>query len=388
MGDTSAPYILDSTVVGCKARGAYFLIGVDALVNGTDFLNNGVDGAFVDDAGVTSVTANNTFNSCTFEGNDHGFGLGNGAAAYLYDCEINSNVYSGVRDYLEAGGPTAAEFHRCDIIDNGEYGVNMTVTTSNSIFFMCDISGNTVHAAHLNGNSGTTFLMSELATSSDYNMWLNASSADIISCDIYDGPTGATGGIRATNGSAPNIYMTTIRETHMGVLSSGSSPTFNQVNIRNCDTGTWLGDSSTPNIISGNIENNGIGVYVYSDDIDLMGLNITDNTNLGIYVRESERTGIWYCDLDGNDIGVQVNGGDWTMFRNTTVFDSSSTGIHLTNGANITTWGTTFGSNGEDLKLDMASTANCYSAGIPYTAVTMMDANSMFNHYWRVSLEV
>lgn len=389
VGDSSAPYILDSQIIGCHARGAYFLIGTDALVNTTDFLDNKVDGAFVDDAGLTTATSTNTFNGCKFERNHHGIGLGNGAAAYLTDCEINNNEYSGVRDYLASGGPTTAQFDACDINDNGEYGINMTISQSSSIFYDCDVIGSGIHGANFNSNTGSILYNTRIANSGDYNVWSNGSASPVFeSCEIFGG---SDGGVRVTNGSTPYFNNTEIYGTPNGVLADHGDPTLVDANIHDCDTGVWTSTNSQPTISGGSFSDNINGLYIWSEGLTIDGITVADNTGVGAILRQSTDSTIIFSDFQNNAVGINIIGGGSTMFRNVTVIGSTTTGIRLEEEANLTAYSSTIAAgSGDAFHLEGASKANIYSGGDNFASsdVTMIDEASMFNRYWKTSLEV
>lgn len=386
MGEDSAPKIYDSRFIGNSNTGAYFFIGVDAMVNDSIFRDNGDEGIVFHDSGAGGASSENEFHNCTIYNNAHGVSYAEGSGGVFYDTIIRNNKYSGVRDTADStSGTSIGNFYRCDIYENGESGVNITADSSKLWFHETDIYRNEFHGADIDTASGVYFFDSDLNNNKMFGLWSNGSANPRLEDCILEG--NIDGGIRATNGSLPRLIDTDLIGSRYGILALDSSPTFTGTLVSGNDIGIFFDGDCSPMFTSGDVEDNDIGIFVKADGVDVHNQTISGSSVAGVVLRDSDGAKVRSCDLSNNDVGIRITGGDHTRIADTNV-GGSATGFELSSGANITVRGCDVTSNSKDFELDGGSIARAYSLGTTTSDVTMVDDTSEFWHYWSISLMV
>ncbi len=102
----------------------------------------------------------------------------------------------------------------------------------------------------------------------------------------------------------------------------------------NYQAGIYLDYSDRNQILNNRLRNNlDIGIYLYYSDInDFTDNIISNNADEGIYLYYSHYNDIVSNDISNNHRGIYINGGDYNLIEDNTVYDNNGPGIYLSSG--------------------------------------------------------
>jgi len=390
VGSGAQPTVLNSVFVGNGYKGGnfYYGAGSNGRMDNCKFLNNKYFGFSFDpiNAGFSMVIRNSTFS----ENEMSGFTARRDGSTRLINCVFTNNGEFGVDIKWETA---TTDTYKPQVIveggrisNNGMGGVGSFWEESDSQLIDVEISWNGGHGVWARTSQMTLDVIGcNIHDNQKYGVYFDSALGSINGNKVYNNPSG---GIYVQEDSSPSIANNIVNNTNVGIeLNQSRSQVFSN-NIFDCDTGILVHGESNPTVSFNNVHNNMIGMDISSSEITINSNNYTDNSNIGLFLDKADQTKIRMCSFDGNDIGLQIEGGDYTDIRNITFHYHTTTGIMALDRANITLMESKFTGNTKDITLDGASRGSIIEDSIPISMVDIIDTESEFWQFWRVSIIV
>ncbi|MEA3558952.1 MAG: right-handed parallel beta-helix repeat-containing protein, partial [Candidatus Thermoplasmatota archaeon] len=328
-GSSGNPSVTNVTIKDSDYRGVQYFYGAYGKFENVT-IDNCVDLAMTYDP-ITGGTLN--LRNCTFTRSLYGYAARRGGTVNLFDCDLNNNIEYGLQLAHDTGYTQVVNMYGGNIKHNGKDGIGTTYVTGSGTISDVEIAYNGLNGTYIGPGLTMSIESCKIYENGEYGFVSNGSAGSLIGNRIYDN---VLGNVLLYNGATTSVSNNVINSSVMGVDLLDSSPTITGNTISDNNVGLNVPAGNEPTVVSNKFNNNvrgGVVTEITGGDIE--GNNFTGNAYAGLMLIDCMDLSVKESGFDGNNIGIEIIGGNFIDIKNVKIENSVDSGIFCHSGANI-----------------------------------------------------